>query len=96
MASMKIYNSSLALTLSFVQQSNNDSKETFVFLHHPLAAKKKARAEEVRNVTVKKVKGKTTSSSSAPEKHKSYLPDKADLFGFFANASGLSRNVHPY
>ncbi|KAK7252373.1 hypothetical protein RIF29_36273 [Crotalaria pallida] len=92
-------------------RSNSDGKDTFVFLHHPPAAKaaEKARAEEVRNVTVRKVKGKTTSSSSAhekhyvmyrakkeSEKHRSYLPYKADLFGFFANASGLSRNVHPY
>ncbi|XP_027362022.1 uncharacterized protein LOC113869757 [Abrus precatorius] len=87
-------------------RSNSDGKDTFVFLNEAPAAK----AEKARNVVVKKVevkKGKT--AWSAHEKHyvmnrarkesdkrKSYLPYRQDLFGFFANASGLSRNVHPY
>ncbi|WVZ10021.1 hypothetical protein V8G54_014551 [Vigna mungo] len=89
-------------------RSNSDGKDTFVFLNHAPAAKP---AEKARNVVVKKVevkKGKTT-ASSAHEKHyvmnrarkendkrKSYLPYRQDLFGFFANSHGLSRNVHPY
>ncbi|OIV94515.1 hypothetical protein TanjilG_25577 [Lupinus angustifolius] len=89
-------------------RSNSDGKDTFVFIHPPPAKAEKANSGEVRNVMVKKVKGKTTSSSAHEknyvmyrakkenEKHKSYLPYKQDLFGFFANANGFSRNVHPY
>ncbi|KAK7307222.1 hypothetical protein VNO77_40089 [Canavalia gladiata] len=87
-------------------RSNSDGKDTFVFLNHAPAAKK----EKTRNVVVKKNevrKGKT--ASSAHEKHyvmnrarresdkrRSYLPYRQELFGFFANANGFSRNVHPY
>ncbi|OIW10567.1 hypothetical protein TanjilG_15939 [Lupinus angustifolius] len=89
-------------------RSNSDGKDAFVFLHPPPTDAEKASSGEVRNVVVKKVKGKTTSSSAHEknyvmyrakkenEKHKSYLPYKQDLFGFFTNANGLSRNLHPY
>ncbi|CAL0331512.1 unnamed protein product [Lupinus luteus] len=91
-----------------ILRSNSDGKDTFVFLHPPPAKAEKASSGEVRNIVVKKVKGITTSSSAHEknyvmyrakkenEKHKSYLPYKKDLFGFFANANGFSRNVHPY
>ncbi|XP_020217808.1 uncharacterized protein LOC109801205 [Cajanus cajan] len=88
-------------------RSSSDGKDAFVFLSNAPGAK----AEKARNVVVKKVemrKGKTA-LSSAHEKHyvmnrarkesdkrKSYLPYRQDLFGFFANSNGLSRNVHPY
>lgn len=86
-------------------RSNSDGKDTFVFLNPPPA---KASSGEARKVVVKKVKGKTTSSSAheklymmnrarkESDKRKSYLPYKQDLFGFFANANGLTRNLHPY
>ena len=98
-------------------RSNSDGKDAFVFLNHPPRAKaerssEKAGSGEGRNGVVKKVKvvkGKTTSSSSAHEKHyvtnrarkesdkrRSYLPYRQELFGFFASTNGLSRNVHPY
>ncbi|KAF1861602.1 hypothetical protein Lal_00025985 [Lupinus albus] len=89
-------------------RSNSDGKDTFVLIQPAAAKAEKARSGEVRNVVVKKVKGKTTSSSAHEknyvmyrakkenEKHKSYLPYKQDLFGFFANANGFTRNVHPY
>ncbi|CAL0314061.1 unnamed protein product [Lupinus luteus] len=90
-------------------RSNSDGKDTLVLFHPPQAKAEKGSSSEVRNVMVKKVKAKTTSSSLAHEKHyvmyrakkenekhKSYLPYKQDLFGFFTNANGLSRNVHPY
>ncbi|KAL2347321.1 hypothetical protein Fmac_001321 [Flemingia macrophylla] len=89
-------------------RSNSDGKDTFVFLNHAPAAK----AEKARNnFVVKKVetrKGKTTLSSAherhyvlnrarkESDKRKSYLPYRQDLFGFFSNSNGLSRNVHPY
>ncbi|KAG5062066.1 hypothetical protein GLYMA_02G035200v4 [Glycine max] len=91
-------------------RSNSDGKDAFVFLNHAPAAKpaEKASSVVVKKVEVKKGKT-TTAAASAHEKHyvmsrarkesdkrKSYLPYKQDLFGFFANASGLSRNVHPY
>ncbi|KAJ1399479.1 hypothetical protein SESBI_30242 [Sesbania bispinosa] len=91
-------------------RSNSDGKDAFVFLNPPAAKTEKASSEEAKNVAVKKVKvvkGKT--ASSAHEKHyvmsrarkendkrKSYLPYRQELFGFFANTNGLSRNVHPY
>ena len=62
----------------------------------------------VRKVKAAKV-WKPKTASSAHEKHylmnrnkresdkrKSYLPYKQDLFGFFTNVNGLSRNVHPF
>ncbi|XP_061357000.1 uncharacterized protein LOC133301386 [Gastrolobium bilobum] len=87
---------------------NSDGKDTFVFLNTASAAKaEKPRSGEAKNAVVKKVKGKT--ASSAHEKHyvmnrakkesdkrKSYLPYRQELFGFFANANGFTRNVHPY
>ncbi|KAE9597025.1 hypothetical protein Lal_00007575 [Lupinus albus] len=91
-------------------RSNSDGKDTLVLFHPPQAKAGKGSSSEVRNVVVKKVKAKTTSSSSVAhekhyvmyrakkenEKHKSYLPYKQDLFGFFTNANGFTRNVHPY
>ncbi|KAE9613382.1 hypothetical protein Lal_00016377 [Lupinus albus] len=89
-------------------RSNSDGKDAFVFFQPPATDAEKASSVEVKNVVVKKVKGKTTSSSAHEkhymmyrakkenEKHKSYLPYKQDMFGFFANANGLSRNHHPY
>ncbi|CAL0311902.1 unnamed protein product [Lupinus luteus] len=89
-------------------RSNSDGKDAFVFFHPPPTDAEKAGSGEVRNVVVKKVKGKTTSSSAHEknyvmyrakkenDKHKSYLPYKQGLFGFFTNANGLSRNHHPY
>ncbi|KAK7407256.1 hypothetical protein VNO78_09000 [Psophocarpus tetragonolobus] len=88
-------------------RSNSDGKDAFVFLNHAPTAKA---TEKERNVVIKKVeakKGKTASSAHEKhyvmsrakresDKHKSYLPYRQDLFGFFTNAHGLSRNVHPY
>lgn len=89
-------------------RSNSDGKDTFVFLNPPPAKAEKASSGEARKVVVKKVKGKMTPSSAheklymmnrakkESDKRKSYLPYKQDLFGFFANANGLTRNLHPY
>lgn len=91
-------------------RSNSDGKDAFVFLNRPVAKASSSGGERKVEVNkVKAVKGKTTSSSSAHEKHyvmnkakkesdkrKSYLPYRQELFGFFANTNGLSRNVHPY
>ncbi|KAG5067916.1 hypothetical protein JHK85_000293 [Glycine max] len=88
-------------------RSNSDGKDAFVFLNHAAPAKP---AEKARSVVVKKGKTTTTTAAaSAHEKHyimsrarkesdkrKSYLPYKQNMLGFFANANGLSRNVHPY
>ncbi|KAK7309691.1 hypothetical protein RJT34_06627 [Clitoria ternatea] len=89
-------------------RSNSDGKDAFVFLNHGPKPEKE-RNVVVKKVEVRKTKTTTSSTSSAHEKHyvmnrarkesdkrKSYLPYRQDLFGFFANANGLSRNVHPY
>lgn len=89
-------------------RSNSDGKDAFVFLNS--AAAEKASPTGVVVKKVKAVKGKTTTSTSAHEKHyvlnrakkesdkrKSYLPYRQELFGgFFASTNGMHKSLHPY
>ncbi|KAK1365764.1 DUF1645 domain-containing protein [Heracleum sosnowskyi] len=95
----------------YMQRSNSDGRNAYVFFNHEnknyageASSEKKAVVEEKKKV--KKV-DKTMSSHEVylkkkgynPEdKRKSYLPYRPELVGFFTNVKGggLSKNVHPY
>lgn len=89
-------------------RSNSDHKDSFVIWNH--AALKSSRKTKVENITVKKRTGEqpqnalsayeklyvTNKTRKGSNKRRSFLPYKHQLFGFFTNMHGLSRNLHPF
>lgn len=74
---------------------------------HEKAASEVKMGKSVEKVKIREVKADTV--SSAYERHyvknremregvkrKTYSPYKPELFGFFTNVNGMSKNVHPY
>ncbi|KAI9111675.1 hypothetical protein K1719_017365 [Acacia pycnantha] len=92
----------------FLNRSTTNPRSSGV--HPEKAVTAKTSSGKEKKVVVRKVMGgNSKTTSSAHEKHyvmnrakkesdkrKSYLPYKQQMFGIFANANGLSRNVHPF
>lgn len=91
-----------------LHRSSSDGKNTFVFLSTS-AIKRGEKTEEPlkekSNSSFSAGKGKTVSAHELHyvrnrkmregDRHRSYLPYRQDLVGFFANVNGLSRSFHP-
>ncbi|CAK8564880.1 unnamed protein product [Lathyrus sativus] len=89
-------------------RSNSDHKDSFVILNPSVP--KKTIKPKVENVIVKKKKGEQPQNTltayeklyvknktrNESNKRRSFLPYKHQLFGFFTNMHGLSRNLHPF
>lgn len=89
-------------------RSNSDLKDSFVLMN-PSVLKKPSKPNIENTVAKKRKNEKHNNALSAYEKfyltnktrkdsnkQRSFLPYKHQLFGFFTNMNGLSRNVHPY
>ncbi|KAF9604638.1 hypothetical protein IFM89_008965 [Coptis chinensis] len=90
-----------------IHKTNSEGKENLVFLaRSPTLSKSKKKRDNVKvtdsagvDEVVKsahEIHYMTNRALKEKDRHRSYLPYRKDLIGFFANVNGLSRNVSPF